>query len=110
MSAAVDVGRQVITRQMKMVAGLTQDIKREAVNHSFQSAAESVEEVLSSLLYNILQRGLQFLGLTQEWFRELPLLMCSPRQVTYIYPIIWPICGIFYFSGIGTDGRDQRHI
>ena len=31
-----------------MAAGLTQDIKHEAVNHSFHSVAESVEEVLSS--------------------------------------------------------------
>ena len=41
MSAAVDVGRQVIaSTQVKMVASLTRDIKC-----SFDSAAEIVEEV-----------------------------------------------------------------
>ena len=46
MSATVDVGRNVIaSRQIKMAASLTRDIKCEVVKLLFDSAAEIAEEM-----------------------------------------------------------------
>ena len=50
MSAAVDFGRNAIaSRQMKMAASLTRDIKRQVVKLSFDSAAEIAEEMSTNV-------------------------------------------------------------
>ena len=60
MSAVVDVGQNVIaSRQMKMVAGLTRDIKREIVERLVDSVAELAEELRINLS--------QFISIAVEW-------------------------------------------